>query len=325
MKRVTAFLLALLVHALTVAFVVLGGWTIAVNAEFAVAWVLGGLLIGIGWMLRPRLGRLPDDAEVLDRESAGELYGTAERVADRMGVRRPARIAVRDIAPAASYEKLGLFRTPVLVVGLPLWMALPARQRVTLLATAYAGSADGDGVVIGGALSTLAEWRGALLGAAPLQAREDAEVKITVTLGALDAPTTGYQAAGLLGRLIGRVFGAPVLLLEYGLTRLARSGDGQAAERRRALALRVATAEELAELEDLVAGHRYLAPMQAAVLRGENVTAIRQGALARFGARASEVPGSSNAVLLGEAESDRIDAELLRHYTRAIRSFGLIT
>ncbi|WP_049575109.1 hypothetical protein [Nonomuraea sp. SBT364] len=325
MKRVTALIIALLVHALTVAFVVLGGWTIAVNAEFAVAWVLGGLLIGVGWLLRPRLGRLPGDAEVLGRESAGELYGTAERVADRIGVKRPAKVAVRDLAPAASYQKMGLLRTPVLVIGLPLWLALPPRQRVTLLAMAYAGSATGDGVIVGGALSTLAEWRGALMGAEPLRVREEAEVKIAATFPALEAPGTGYHAAGFLGRMIGRVLGAPVLLLEYGLTRLARSGDAEAAQRRLVLARRVSTPEEIAELEELITSHRYLAPMQAAVLRGENVTAIRQGALARFGTQQAGVFASPNAVLLGTAESDRIDAELLRHYTRAIRGFGLIT
>ncbi len=318
--------IALVVHALTLAFVVLGAWTIVVNSEFAVGWVLGGMLIGIGWLLRPRLGRMPADAEVLDRSSAAELYGTAERVADRMGVRPPRKIAVEDLATGAVYQRVGPFRTPVLVVGLPLWLALPPRQRVTLLTLAYAGATTGDDLIVEGALSTLGEWRSALMGAAPLKAREEAQTKITASLGALDSPGTGYEVAGMFGRLIGRVVGAPVLLLEYGLTRLARSGDGRARERRLALARRVVTAEELAELEDLMAGNRYLAPMQAAVLRGESVPAIRQGALARFDRQAPSVFGAApNAVLLGSAESDRIDDELLKHYTRAIRGFGLIS
>ncbi len=324
-KRITALAIALVVHALTLAFVVLGAWTIVVNAEFVFAWLIGGGLIGIGWLLRPRLGRVPADAEALDRSAATELYDTAERVADRMGIARPRKIAVQDLVPAATYERVGPLRTPVLLIGLPLWLALPPRQRVALLALAYARGTAGDDVIVRSALWTLGEWRGALLGSAPLKAREEAQNTITASLGALDAPGTGYEAAGALGRVLGRVLGIPVLLLERGLIRLTRSDDGRRRERTLALARRVVPAEDLAELEKVMAGSGYLAPMQAAVLRGENVPAIRRGALARFEQAAPGVFGSPAATLLGSAESDRIDDELLRHYTRAVRGFGLIT
>ncbi|MFG1944733.1 hypothetical protein [Nonomuraea sp. NPDC048826] len=319
MRRAAAFLLALVVHALTLAFIVLGAWTIVVNAEFVFGWLIGGVLIGIGWLLRPRLEHLPADAEVLDRGAAAELYGTAERVAARMGVPPPELVAVRDLATESAYQRVGIRRRPVLVVGLPVWLALTPRQRVTLLAAAYAGAATADDLIVGGALSTLGEWRQALLGSAPLQAREDARNKITSTLGALDTPDTTYELAGSVGRLIGRVLGAPVLVVEYALRRLARSGDGRARERRLALAAKAVTAEEVAELEELIAGGGYLAPMQAAALRGESVPAIRREALAR-----AARPGAAPA-LLGEAESGRIDEELLAHYSRAVRGFGLIS
>lgn len=71
---------------------------------------------------------------------------------------------------------------------------------------------------------------------------------------------------------------------------------------------------------------RYLAPIQAAALRGESVSNIRQGALTR--SRLSDdgvltsAPGSE---LLGAQESALIDEELHRHYTRAIGGFGLIS
>ncbi|MET8006327.1 hypothetical protein [Nonomuraea glycinis] len=325
MKRITAVAIALVVHALTLAFVVLGAWTIVVNSAFVFAWLIGGGLIGIGWLLRPRLGQVPADAEVLDRPAATELYGIAERVADRMGIARPKKIVVQDLVPATVYQRVGPLRTPVLVIGLPLWLALPPRRRVTLLALAYARGVTGDDVIVASALSTLGEWRGALLGSGPLKAREEAQNKITASLGALDSPGTGYEVAGTFGRMIGRVLGAPVLLLERGLTRLTRSGDGPRRERMLTLARRVVPAEDLAELEEVMASTGYLAPMQAAVLRGESVPAIRQGALARFERAAPSVFGSPTATLLGSAESDRIDDELLQHYTRAVRGFGLIT
>ncbi|MFD1535805.1 M48 family metallopeptidase [Nonomuraea guangzhouensis] len=325
MKRLAALVLALIVHTLTLAFVVLGGWTIVVNAQFAAAWALGGLLIALGWMLRPRLGRLPADAEVLDPASARQLYGMADRVADRIGVRPPQKVAVRDLVLGAGYARNGLLRTPVLVIGLPSWLALSPRQRVALLARAYAELPTGDELIVNGALSTLGEWREALLGAAPLRVREEAQTKIASSLGMLDTVGTGYEVAGFLGRIFGRVLGGPVLLTEYSLNRLARSGDARRREQRQARALRVITAEELAEIDGLLAGGSYVAPMQAAALRGESVASIRQAALSPASPSAEGVliatPGSE---LLGSAESDRIDDELLRHYTRAIRGFGLI-
>src|SRR5690606_19373415 len=49
--------------------------------------------------------------------------------------------AVGDPATETTYRKFGLRRRPVLVVGLPVWLALTPRQRATLLAMAYAGEA----------------------------------------------------------------------------------------------------------------------------------------------------------------------------------------
>ncbi|WP_219470979.1 hypothetical protein [Nonomuraea rhizosphaerae] len=326
MKRIAALLLALVVHALTLAFVVLGGWTIASGSQFVLSWALGALLLGIGWLLRPRLGRLPADAEVLGRSEAFQLYGMADRVADRIGVRRPAKVAVRDLALDTTYTRNGLLRTPVLVVGLPTWLALAPRQRVALLARAYADLPSGEDLFVGGALSTLAEWRGALMGAAPLQVRDEAQTKIASSLGTLDTVGTGYEVAGFLGRVLGRLIGGPLMLVEYGLTRLARSGDARRAERRATRARRILTAAELAEINALLAGGRYVAPMQAAFLRGESVAAIRRSALApALLTRDGVYTTPPGAELLGSAESDRLDDELLRHYTRAIRGFGLIT
>ncbi|MGI5270619.1 hypothetical protein ACQEUU_15815 [Nonomuraea sp. CA-218870] len=319
MKRAAALLLALVVHALTLGFIVLGAWTIVVNAEFVFGWLIGGVLIGIGWLLRPRPERLPADAEVLDRAEAAELYGTAERVAVRMGIRPPELVAIRDLATRSTYQKVGFRRTRVLVLGLPAWLALTPRQRVTLLAATYASEATGHDLLVEGALSTLGEWRQALLGSAPLRARDEARTKITGTLGAFDTPDTTYELAGTVGRLIGRVLGAPVLLVDFALTRLARSGDERARERRLAAAAKAVAPGEVAELEELLSGGRYLAPMQAAALRGESVPVIRRGALSR-----ATRPGSATP-LLGEAESGRIDDELLGHYTRAVRGFGLIS
>lgn len=314
-------------HAFTLAFIVLGCVTVVVNAQYLAAWLLGGTLVAIGVLLRPRLGRLPADAEVLARSSAEELYGAATRIAEAVGVKPPATVAIRDLGVGADYDKVGLRRTPVLVIGLPLWLALTPRQRVALLATAYSAAESQEGLIVAGAQSTLSEWRHALLGAEPLKRREEARAQIdAASLGVMHAPDTTYEMAGFIGRVFGRVLGGPVLLAELALNKLVRAGDDRVMERRRALAERAAPARELAELAELMASGSYMAPMQAAALRGENVAAIRESALAR--SRLSDdgvltsVPGSR---LLGSRESELIDEELLKHYRRAIRGFGLIT
>jgi hypothetical protein len=316
------------VHLSTLAFLALGAWVILLGPDGILSWILGGVSLAVGCVLRPRLGRLPADAEPLDRSSAPELYDTAGRVADRVGVPRPKRIAVRDLVTGTSYDRVGLARTPVLVIGLPLWLALPPKLRAVLLATAYARLPTGGERVVGEALHTLESWHDALLGAAaPLKIREEAQTAIAVSsLGPLHHPGTAYEVMGFFGRLVGRVLGGPVLVLRYVLTRLARAGESGTLARQRALALRAARADELAELKALTADGGYLAPMQAAALRGESVAALRQTALARFRLTADGVLTTPpDSELLGLGQSDRIDEELRAHYTRAIRGFGLIS
>ncbi|WP_157549849.1 hypothetical protein [Nonomuraea candida] len=329
MTRILALLLALVVHLLTLGFVVLGAWLILSAPGSILSWIFGGVSLAFGWALRPDLGRLPADAEVPGRDEARELYAVADRVADRVGVKRPRKIAISDLSTRTVYARVGLLRTPVLDLGLPLWLALSPRGRVALLATAYARLPRGDERVVSEALATLESWRDALLGegSGPLNARQEAQDKIAAASPlALDHMDKSYGAAGILGRLLGRVLGGPVLLADYVLTRLARAGDGRTLARQRALALRAASEEDLAELEELAGGGGYLAPMQAAALRGESVSAIRGIALAR--SRLTEdgvLPGAPDCELLDAARSEAIDQELGGHYARAIRGFGLIS
>ncbi len=327
MKRLIALVLALLVHLMTLSFAALGGWAIAAHVTSPLAWLLGGLSLAVAWVLRPRLRAMAGDAEVLERAAAPELYALADRVADRIRVPRPHEVAVRDLATDTWYGRVGPLRRPVLVIGLPLWLALPARQRVTLLALAYARVPTREELVVGGAMETLDAWRDALMEAAPLHVREEAQTKITASsLGIADQPGTAYEVAGFFGRLLGRVLGGPVLLARYALARLAPASEAAARRRQRELALRAASPEELAELEELAAGHGYLAPIQAAALRGESVAAIREGALTRFLLTEDGVLTSApDGELLGGAASGRIDEELRAHYARAIRGFGLIS
>ncbi|MFI6477792.1 hypothetical protein ACIBH1_07680 [Nonomuraea sp. NPDC050663] len=285
MKRVTTVVLALSVHLTTLAFLLLGLWVILVNRTLWPAWLLGGLLIAVGVLLRPRRQRVPADAEVLDRALAQVLYGTAERVAHACGALQPKAVAIRDLGTTSEYVR------GVLVIGLPAWLTLSPAERAEHLSEVF--RRRDRGLLVESALATLEAWRDALLHSAPLSSRVEANTQMSSTIS-LGAPDTTYEVTGMLGRTLGRVFAGPVLLAERGLTALA----GPPAAPR--------------PLDS-----RRIAPIQAAALRGESVEAIRRGVLER-------VPEGTNALLTDET-SAAIDHELSRHYVRAVRGFGLIS
>ncbi|GGO64697.1 hypothetical protein GCM10012289_14650 [Nonomuraea cavernae] len=322
--RSAALLVSLVVHAFTLAFIVMGCWIIYVNSDFLFAWMAGLVFVGIGVLLRPRPRRLPADAESVARSSAPELYRVAERVARVVGVEPPATVALRDLTIASEYLRVGR-GSQVLVIGLPLWLVLSAKQRVVLLAATYAEAHD-DKLIIDGALSTLAVWRESLLKGGGAPGRAEAHTQIGATFGMHGTPPGTYEGMGAIGQVLGKVLGLPVLLLEWTLIRLVRGGRSSAARQELARAHRIATDAELTELAELVRNNRFLAPVQAAALRGASVSEIRQSALASAEALAS-CTNDRNATpnLLTSDASARIDDELRGHYACAIKGFGLIS
>ncbi|GII89373.1 hypothetical protein Ssi03_73630 [Sphaerisporangium siamense] len=323
LKAGAALVLAVLVHSFTVTLLVAGGWIIARSPGFAAAWAAGGLLVAIGALLFPRPRGLPADAEVVEPSAAPELYGLARRVAGAVGTAAPVVVAVSDLAVGCAYARVGWRRRPALVVGLPLWLVLSARGRVVLLARTYA-QREKDDLLVSGALWTLARWRESLMSGKPLARRGETHMYMATVLGAA-APRGGYEAAGTLGQVLGKLVGWPALLLEHALRGLVRP-DGTGPEGTGADGTgSVATTAEVAWLERMVEGRRFVAPLQAAALRGASVAEIRRSPLVAEddpGARAAGAPAASP--LLAEAASGAIDGELSPHYARAMRSFGLI-
>ncbi|MET8546296.1 M48 family metallopeptidase [Kitasatospora sp. NPDC004799] len=103
----------------------------------------GAAVLVIAFTLRPRLGRVPRDGNVLDRASAPALYELADRVAAGIGAVPVAAIQVTDEFNA-SYGLVGLRRRPVLRLGLPLWEVLDDRQRIALLGHEFGHHVSGD-------------------------------------------------------------------------------------------------------------------------------------------------------------------------------------
>ncbi|MER5350545.1 M48 family metalloprotease [Kitasatospora sp. NPDC002551] len=121
---------------------------------------LGALLLAVAFLLRPRLGRVPSGAGVLSRADAPALYGLADRVAAELGA-PPVGVIRVDEDFNASMAVVGLRRTSVLTLGLPLWEALDDRQRIALLGHEIAHRVNGDnrrGLWLGSAMRALAHW-----------------------------------------------------------------------------------------------------------------------------------------------------------------------
>jgi Zn-dependent protease with chaperone function len=78
---------------------------------------------------------------------------------------RPAELLVISKDYNASYGRVGVRRTPLVTVGLPLWDALDGRQRIAVLAHEFAHDVNGDsrhGLVVGSALRSLETLHSAL-------------------------------------------------------------------------------------------------------------------------------------------------------------------
>jgi len=158
-----AFVIALLVHGVTVALTFGGVWLLVHGWGPGI--VLGVIVLAIAWFLRPRLGRLPDEGPVLRRSDAPELYALVDEVARVVGT-RGVDLIMPDTKFNAGVTTCGVRGRRLLVLGLPLWEILTPQQRVALLGHELAHYSNGDtrhGLVVGTAYRSLATWRYAFL------------------------------------------------------------------------------------------------------------------------------------------------------------------
>jgi len=116
-------------------------------------------MIAIGLLVRPRFGNVPDE-DVVSRSEAPSLFGLVDKVAAAEQT-KSADVLVVDDEYNASWAVLGLRRTRVLTIGLPLLSALEPQERVGLIAHELAHAQNGDssrGLFIGSAIRGLARW-----------------------------------------------------------------------------------------------------------------------------------------------------------------------
>jgi Zn-dependent protease with chaperone function len=153
-----AFLVAGLVHCITLALA-LGGVALIVGTWFNLGpMLLGALMLALAWALRPRLAQLKETP--LERGQAPTLYRLLDQVADALGHPRVDTLVI-DQHFNASYARVGWRGRPVVTLGLPLLAVLTPQQQVALIAHELGHGVNGDPLrssMVGTALGALQGW-----------------------------------------------------------------------------------------------------------------------------------------------------------------------
>lgn len=120
--------------------------------------VLALFLLLFAFELRPRLESFRKLGNLRYRNDAPVLFGLLDQVAAEVGA-RPVHAVATSAKWNASYAAVGWRRRRVVTLGLPLWDALTADQKVAVLGHEFAHGVNGDarhGAIVGTSLATLA-------------------------------------------------------------------------------------------------------------------------------------------------------------------------
>jgi Zn-dependent protease with chaperone function len=161
--RIAAYAIAGGVHLFTAALAI-GGVVLGVLAfPNPAALVAALIMVGLAWLMRPRLGKVPDEG-LVTRDEAPRLYALTDAIADALGV-PGVHVIVIDHEFNASWMVAGARQRRVLTLGLPLLAMLDPQERVALIAHELAHDRNGDstrGLVVGSAIHALSEFYGAI-------------------------------------------------------------------------------------------------------------------------------------------------------------------
>ena len=157
-SSILALVLAGLVHLLSLSVGLAGVAMIIYGWPHFMFLLIGALLIAFFWLLRPRVGKLPEDR--LDPSAYPAIHEMVGQLSKAMG-QKPVSAIVIDSEFNASFGQVGLKRDHVLWIGLPLWSVLDDDERVSVICHELAHGANGDPArswFTGTAIDTLEEW-----------------------------------------------------------------------------------------------------------------------------------------------------------------------
>jgi heat shock protein HtpX len=156
--KCVAYAVAAAVHALALALIAGGLAGIVLDFPNALAMLLGTTMMGIGWLMRPRLPRLDDDdGHPLDPARTPALHELVAAVARALD-RPPPDLIVVDASWNAAWGQFGLRRRRVLLLGLPLLAVLEPQERVAVIGHELGHDRNGDArrtLLVGSAVAGL--------------------------------------------------------------------------------------------------------------------------------------------------------------------------
>ncbi|MDX8031813.1 M48 family metallopeptidase [Lentzea sp. BCCO 10_0856] len=121
----------------------LGGWLVVRDFPSFFSIVAGIPVLLVAWALRPRLWSAEDVWHELHRDDAPVLFALLDRIATAAGTRMPDRVAL-DADFNASAGTHGWLRKRTLTIGLPLFGVLTPQQRVAVLGHEFGHFVNGD-------------------------------------------------------------------------------------------------------------------------------------------------------------------------------------
>ncbi|MER7685283.1 M48 family metallopeptidase [Streptomyces sp. NPDC097610] len=337
---VLAYAVALAIHGATIALLGTGVLLVILGWGTALP-VVGVILLLLAWLLRPRFGRLPDDAPVLHRAEAPQLFALVDEIASVVGTSGVHAIALTTDVNA-SVTTYGVRRRRLLTIGLGLWEITTPQQRIALLGHELGHYANGDtrhGLVIANALQSLATWRylmrpishptvpemalnvlylvpyGAaqgllmLLDQLTMRAKQRAEY---LADAAAARAGSSEAAVALMDRLLVTDSAETLLLRMSNAGQVIRAQDADRREPWRDLW------DQLAAHVDSIPEHEYERQRRAGVLRGHSVDSTHPPTHLRRACLLAR-PAVAAAVVADDERRHAIDAELASSRARLAR------
>lgn len=156
--KIVAFMVAALVHSITIILPILGLLMILSQFAGGLSICYGLFIIGIAYAVRPKIVKRPDDA--LPRTQYPMLYELVDQLSDTLYAPHVDVIVVNE-DKNASLGTFGLRQSIVLTIGYFMWIELDEQQKVALIGHELAHQINKDfarSFVVGTALQSLINW-----------------------------------------------------------------------------------------------------------------------------------------------------------------------
>jgi len=157
-SRVFAFVLAGLVHSISLLFVVGGVLVLIENGLHFFSILLAMPLFLLAWLGLPRFAKEPEN--IIAREEFPTLYNLLDTISNNLGGKKIDGVVITPDFNAA-FSQIGLSRKSMVFLGLPLFCVLDEQEKVALLAHEIAHGVNGDPLrsyFTATAVNTLVNW-----------------------------------------------------------------------------------------------------------------------------------------------------------------------